>query len=117
MDCPIDYRLCDQTVTVYRYSQGRLWRQVVEGCYYVHRQVELTDVLGKRLETRFLLIMPGSCQRVWVGDRIYDGVGPELDDIDWQRFIPALVPGLSQVAYTKGFWWGGSIAHMEAGRK
>ncbi len=117
MGCPMDYSLCDRTVTLYRQDRGRLWREVVEDCYYAYEEVQLTDLLGDRRETRFLLIMPGTCQRVWVGDRVYDGVGPELEQIDWDTFVPANVPGLGQVAYTRGFWWGGEICHMEAGRK
>lgn len=117
MDCPIDYSLCDKTVTVYRQDRGRLWREVLEGCYYVHQTVELCDVLGRRQERRFLLIVPGPCQRVFVGDRIYDGVGPEVEDILWEDFIPVLVPGLSEAAYVKASWWGGEVCHMEAGRK
>ncbi len=117
MSCPIDYSLCDRTVTVYRFDRGKLWREVIEGCYYVHELVERTDVLGRRWERRFLLIMPGSCQRIWVGDRVYDGVGPEIADIDWDTFTPVRVDGLGEVAYVRSSWWGGEVCHMEAGRK
>lgn len=115
MDCPLDYSLCDKTVTVYRMENGKLQRLVVEGCYYVWQVGQETDALGTRQITRFLLIMPGSCQRVFPGDRIYDGVGPE--EVDWPTFLPTNVPGLSQVAYTRPTWWAGSICHVEAGRK
>lgn len=117
MECPIDYSLCDRVVTVYRKEKGVIQRLVVEGCYYVWQQVQRTDVLGTRQETLFLLVMPGSCQRVFVGDRIYDGVGPEVDTIVWQDFIPVKVPGLSEVAYVRPSWWGGEVCHVEAGRK
>lgn len=113
--CPLDYSLCDRTVTVYRVGNGKLQRLVVEGCYYVYEDVELCDVLGKRMERRFLLIMPGSCQRVFRGDRIYDGIGPEA--VNWQEFIPAKVAGLSEVAYVRPSFWGGDVCHVEAGRK
>ena len=115
MGCPIDYSLCKQTVTVYRKEKGKVQRMVVEGCYYVYEDVQLCDVQGKRMERRFLLIMPGACQRVFAGDRIYDGIGPE--HVAWQAFIPAAVPGLTEAAYVRPTWWGGDVCHVEAGRK
>lgn len=115
MDCPLDYSFCDRTVTVYRMENGGLQRLVVPGCYYVWQVVQQVDAQGPRQETRFLLIMPGSCQRVFVGDRIYDGVGPET--VDWDTFLPVCVAGLSQVAYVRPTWWGSTVCHVEAGRK
>ena len=113
--CPVDYSLCNRTVTVYRNTNGSLQRLVVEGCHYVWEDVTVTDVAGTRFERRFLLIMPGSCQRVFPGDRIYDGIGPE--EVNWREFIPVKVAGLSETAYVRPRWWGGEICHVEAGRK
>ena len=107
----LDYSLCDRTVTVYRHSKGKLQRLVVEGCYYAWE--DSADMGG--FDRKCLLVMPGDCQRVFVGDRIFDGVGPE--EVDWENFIPVKVPGLSEVAYTRPWFYGGSIAHVEAGRK
>ena len=107
----LDYSLCDRTVTVYRFSKNKLQRLVVEGCYYAYE-----DGLDQNgFQRKFLLIMPGDCQRVFAGDRIFDGVGPE--DVDWKCFIPVEVAGLSEVAYTRPWFYGGSIQHVEAGRK
>lgn len=113
--CPLDYRFCQQTVTVYRKENGTLTRLVVDGCYYTYEDALQCDALGKRMERRFLLIMPGACQRIFPGDRIYDGVGPE--EVVWQEFIPVKVPGLSEAAYVRPTWWGGEVCHVEAGRK
>ena len=115
MDCPLDYSLCDRVVTVYHREEGVVTRQVLEGCCYLWQQAEETDTLGTRQETRFLLILPGDSQRICVGDRVYDGVGPE--EVDWSAFIPARVPGLAQAAYVRPCWWGSRICHYEAGRK
>ena len=107
----VSYDLCCQTVTVYRFSRGKLQRLVVEGCYYAYE-----DRLGvEGFQRNFLLIMPGDCQRVFVGDRIYDGIGPE--EVDWRSFVPAAVPGLGEVAYVRPWFYGGSMQHLEAGRK
>lgn len=115
MKCPLDYSLCDKTVTIYRRENGKLQRQVVENCYYLWQQDQETDALGTRQVTRFLLIIPGENQRIFVGDRVYDGVGPE--EVDWASFLPVTVPGLGEVAYVRPCWWGSRVCHFEAGRK
>ena len=107
----LDYGLCRQTVTVYRFSRGKLQRLVVRGCYYAYE--ERMELGG--FDRKCLLIMPGDCQRVFAGDRIFDGIGPE--EVDWEQFIPVHVEGLSEIAYTRPWFYGGSIQHVEAGRK
>ena len=114
---PIDYRFCSQTVTVYRKEKEGISRQVVEGCYYHHQTAQRDTGYGKYDARLFLLVMPGKPQRVFVGDRIYDGVGPQAEDIDWAAFVPAAVAGLSQVAYVTPWYWDGELSHVEAGRK
>lgn len=114
---PFDYSCCDKTVTVYRLAHGQVRRLVVPGCYYFWEEQEMEDELGCRRETKFVLIMPGPQQRVGVGDRVYDGVGPEVGPEQWNTFLPVNVPGLGQVAYVRPAWWDGKIIHVEAGRK
>ena len=114
---PIDYQFCDRTVTIYRKEQGEVKRLVVENCFYHHQLAQRDAGYGKRLDRLFLLVMPGDRQRVFPGDRIYDGVGPAADAIDWGSFVPAAVEGLSQVAYVTPWHWDGKLCHIEAGRK
>lgn len=111
----LDYSLCDQTVTVYRMENGQLQRQVIDGCHYAWEDVLSQELPGQRLDRRFLLIVPGNVQRVFPGDRIYHGVGPE--EVDWKVFLPVNVPALGEVQYARACWWGGDICHVEAGRK
>ena len=106
----LDYGLCRQTVTVYRQEAGALQRLVVKNCYYAYE-----ERLDGGFDRKCLLIMPGDCQRVFAGDRVYDGIGPE--EVDWEQFIPVQVPGLSQIAYTRPWFYGGVIQHVEAGKK
>lgn len=117
MHCPFDYSLCNQTVTIYRKQRHNVLYQVIENCYLEYSTRVDTDEYGKQMERRFLLIIPGSRQQVFVDDRIYDGVGPELSIQEWTDFIPAKVPGLMQVQYVTPCSWNGQICHMEAGRK
>ena len=111
----LDYSLCHQTVTIYRMEGNALHRLVVDGCYYVWEDVLSQEVPGGQPERKFLLIMPGNVQRVFVGDRILLGVGPE--NVDWQSFLPVNVPSLSVAEYVRACWWGGDVCHVEAGKK
>ncbi len=104
----MDYTLCDQTVTVYSKS-GR--RQVLEGTYFA-----LEEGVGQETgapERRFLLIVPGSRIRVFVGDRVLPGIGPM--EVDWETFLPVHVPGLVEVGCTRHYRLDGEVTHMEAG--
>ena len=115
MGNPFVYPLCDQVVTVYGLLDGKLTRRVLENVYYAWEDIRQETQEGIRLDRRFLLIVPGACQQVFPGDRVFDGIGPEA--VDWEAFLPATVPGLSQVDYARVWRWDGRIVHTEAGRK
>ena len=103
--------LCCQTVTLYSYRPEGIHRQVVTGCFYHWQQEQTGDGLEN---TRFLLILPAGVT-VGIGDRVYDGIGPE--EVVWEQFLPVRVPGLSQVAYVTPYYMDGRLHHTEAGRK
>ena len=115
--CPLDYSLCNQTVTVYRLQGETVLRQVVQGCYFESRTERKTDALGSRTDFGFLLVTPGPEQRVFPGDRVMPGVGPEIEPEQWAGFIPAEMPGLYEAAYAAPYRWDGKLCHVEAGRK
>lgn len=115
--CPIDYSLCSDTVTVYRLQGDSVLRQVVENGFLTWEEQTVTDVFGNRMGRNFLLILPGDTQTVFPGDRIYDGIGPEITAEDWGGFIPARVQGLGQVSYVKPCRWEGELCHTEAGNR
>ena len=107
---PFDYSLCAQTVTVYRGQQ----RQVAENCHLSRQISTPTENYGKSEEKKFLLIIPGDFP-LQPGDRIYDGIGPT--EVDWDTFIPALVPELYEVSFAKPCFWDGEVTHWEAGNR
>ena len=115
--CPLAYSLCRQTVTVYRRQGSQIHREVAENCYLEARDQRRTDALGSRGDFSFLLVMPGPVQRVFPGDRVMAGVGPEIGSEDWDGFIPAQVPGLYEAAYAVPYTWEGQVCHTEAGRR
>ncbi len=113
----LDYSLCAQTVTLYHRQGNTVQRQVVEGCYYTWEEKQVADVYGVRCQTLCRLILPGDAHRVYVGDRVYPGVGPEISIADWPGFLPVSVTGLAQIDYVTPCCWEGAVCHIEAGRK
>lgn len=109
------YPLCNQTVTVYRKTEGGIFRQVISGCYLERGVTRSHSTWGQEGAKPFLLIVPGARQLVFAGDRIYPGEGPEISDGDWANFIPAAVPELFQAAYANPYGWQGKLWHTEAG--
>lgn len=109
----MDYSLCSQAVTVYREGNTGIFRQVAENCHLSRKDSACGESYGKSKEKQFLLIIPGNALPLQPGDRIFAGIGPE--EVDWARFVPALVTQLYQAAYAKPCFWDGEIIHWEAG--
>lgn len=112
----LTYPFCDTTVTVYHKDSTGIHRTVAQGFYRWEDSVRETDGVA-HFARKFLLILPGSSQQVFPGDRVIAGEGPEISPAEWESFVPSLVPGLSQAAYATPWYWEGVIAHTEAGRK
>lgn len=99
--------LCCRTVTVYRYFGGAVQRRVLEDCFYSYG--DRCD--GQTQKRSFLLIAPHEIPLA-PGDRVFDGIGPEA--VDWETFLPARVPGLSQVEQATPYYIEGRFSHWEA---
>lgn len=114
---PIDYsRLCRQTVTVYHQEGEKYTRKVYEQAFLDYKKTVSVDKTGSKEANSFLLVIPGSAQTVFIGDKVYDGVGPEIADREaWVAFKPNQVPGLVVVGYADPKMWNGVIVHTEAG--
>ncbi len=112
-----EYGLCSQTVTVYRRDEDRIIRQVLHNCYFSVQEEEIIDTLGKRTGCEFLLIVPGKKHKICCGDRVMEGVGPVITPAQWKEFVPAAVPGLTQVSYTRVCSLAGEICHTQAGHR
>ena len=111
---PFDYSLCDQTVTVYRKVGAEITRQVVENAYLSGNLSMPTENYGKSLEKKFQLIIPGDFP-LQPGNRIFRGIGPK--EVDWNTFLPALIPEVFEVAFVKPCFWNGEVTHWEAGNR
>ena len=114
--CPVDYRLCNQTVTVYHKDGDAITRTVHSRAFLEFRKTQTTDKTGSKEANSFLLVIPGDTQAVFVGDKALLGEGPEITTAkEWTAFVPVKVPGLVVVDYVDPKYWNGTIVHTEAG--
>ena len=115
--CPVDYSLCDQTVTVYHWDKKDTYiRKVIANAFLDFKKTQNVDKTGSSEVNSFLLVIPGSEVPVAVGDKVILGEGPEVADrAAWSAFIPSKVEGLVVVKYVDPKYWRGSVVHTEAG--
>ena len=115
-NCPVDYRLCNQTVTVYHKDGDSYTRTVYDRAFLDFKKTQSIDKTGGKEANSFLLVVPGDTQAVFVGDKVMIGVGPEIRTRDaWAAFIPSKVNGMVVVSYADPKYWNGKIVHTEAG--
>lgn len=115
---PVDYRLCNQTVTIYHRDGGAGYtRKVIEkGAFLDFKKTQNVDKTGSTETNSFLLVIPCSECPVAVGDKVFHGEGPEVATLDeWKTFIPSKVPGLVVVKYVDPKYWHDTLVHVEAG--
>lgn len=108
---PLDYALCDRTVTVY-HREG-LTRQVVTQAYYDIKSGTSVDGTREDAAAEFLLIVPGDLN-IRPGDRVVPGIGPELSGkAGWANLAEGAVEDLGIVRTVSRKYWRGSICHTE----
>lgn len=114
--CPIDYRMCNQTVTVYHNEGGTITRTVHENAFFEFKKTRNAEKTGSREANAFLLVIPGAVQTVFVGDKVLKGRGRDVyTREEWASLIPSKVPGLAVVSYADPKYWGDRLVHTEAG--
>ena len=107
---PLDYSLCNQTVTLYGMREGKLQRKVLDNCCFAPETGEKAELSGKSRLKTFLLIIPGDAD-LQPGDRVYEGIGPE--EVNWQTFVPACSENLYEIGRVKKQLWEGEVTHVE----
>ena len=114
--CPVDYRMCNQTVTVYHKDGDTYTRTIHTRAFLDFRKNQTVDKTGSRESNSFLLVISGESQMVFVGDKVMLGEGPKIETREaWAEFIPSKVPGLVVVSYVDPKYWGEKMVHVEAG--
>lgn len=116
-ECPVDYSLCNQTVTVYHWDGKTTYtRKIFANAFLDFKKTQNVDKTGASEANSFLLVIPGAIVPVAVGDKVLLGEGPEIQSReDWSALIPVKVPGLVVVKYVDPKYWHGSVVHTEAG--
>jgi len=115
---PLDYRLCNQTVTLYHWDgKDIVTRRVIEkGAFLDFKKVQDVSKTVSTEVNGFLLVIPCAEIPVAVGDKALLGEGPEITSREeWSGFIPSKVPGLVVVKYVDPKYWRGRLVHVEAG--
>lgn len=112
---PLDYRLCNQTVTVYHKVGDKVIRTVHTGSFLDFKKTENVDKTGSKEVNSFLLVIPCSEVCVFPEDKVLLGTGEEITAPQWPSFIPVKVPGLVVVKYVDPKYWNGKLIHVEAG--
>lgn len=114
--CPVDYRLCNQTVTVYHKDGDAYARKVYDKAFLDFKKTENVDKTGSAESNSFLLVIPSSEQTVFIGDKVLLGVGEEITSREqWAALVPTKRAGLVVVKYVDIKCWRGEIVHTEAG--
>ena len=112
---PLDYRLCNQTVTVYHKEGDKITRTVHSDAFLDFKKTENVDKAGSKEVNSFLLVIPCSEVCVHPEDKVLLGTGEEITAAQWTSFIPVKVPGLVVVKYVDPKYWSGKLVHVEAG--
>lgn len=114
--CPVDYRLCNQTVTVYHKDGETYTRKVLSRAFLDFKKTVSVDKVGAREASSFLLVIPCEEPVVFPGDKVLPGEGPEISGREgWAALIPVKVPRLCVVSYVDPKYWRGKLCHEEAG--
>lgn len=115
--CPVDYRFCNQTVTIYHWDGKETYtRTVRENVFLDFRKNQTVDKTGSKEVNSFLLVVPGSDIAVAVGDKVLIGEGKDVSTREeWAALIPSKVDGLAVVKYVDPKYWMGKVVHTEAG--
>lgn len=115
-NCPVNYQLCNQTVTVYHKDGDKYLRTVYNRAFLDFKKTQNVDKIGTHEVNSFLLVIPCDRQIIYPKDKVLLGTGPAIiTREEWAAFIPAKVPGLVVVEYVDPKYWRGQMVHVEAG--
>lgn len=113
---PVDYSMCDQTVTVYHKDGETITRTVYREAFLDYKKVRNVEKTGSRETNGFLLVIPGEFVHLFPEDKVVPGNGPDVATREeWAAFIPVKVPGLVVIKYVDPEFWLGHQVHVEAG--
>ena len=112
---PVNYALCNQTVTVYHRNGTEYTNTVYRNAFLDSRKNENVEKTGDSESNSFLLVIPCEAEIISAGDKVVRGIGnPVSTAQEWAQLIPTLTP-VCVVKYVDYKYWGNQIVHVEAG--
>lgn len=76
---PVDYSMCNQTVTVYQWDGKTAYtRAVITNAFLDFKKTQNVDKTGIKEANSFLLVIPCTTQGVFVGDKVLLGIGADV---------------------------------------
>lgn len=140
---PVDYSLCDQTVTIYHQTgAGAAFgctRTVFPGAFIDWKKVQTVEKTGSREGNSFLLVLPSGWggRPAWMEPQEYDsasrsarygrftiapkdkvllGVGQQVTTREeWAALLPTKTGGLVVVQDVDPKYWRQTVTHVEVG--
>lgn len=114
---PVDYRLCNQTITIYHWDgRDAYTQQTIHNAFLDYRKNQNVDKTGSKEVNSFLLVIPTDKAIVAPKDKILQGEGSKIATREaWSKLIPETTPGLVVVRYVDPKYYQGKLVHLEAG--
>ncbi len=115
---PLNYALCNQTVTVYRANfdgEFSCTKTVYDKKAFLDfKKVQNVDKTGSKESNSFLLVIRGDAD-LKPKDKVLLGVGENITTREeWTKFIPSNRAGLVVVETVDPKYYNGKICHVEA---
>lgn len=111
----LDRSLFRQTVTLYHWDGQAVKRTVLSGVAFQKGCSSQEQTQGQVYGKSFRLYVPGTVTMLQPGDRVMEGIGPQVESHQWSGFIPATVRDLYTVTWVKPYSLLGQAHHTEAG--
>lgn len=116
--CPLNYGLCNQTVTVYHLDKEtkNITTTVFHNAFLDYKKNQNIEKTGSKESNSFLLVLPTDTQTVFVGDKVLHGTGKPVTDVsEYNKLMPTNTNGLVVVKYVDCKYWRDKMVHLEAG--
>lgn len=114
---PLNYSLCNQTVSVYRAEtkgEFNCIKRVYDNAFLDFKKVSSYDKLGSRETNSFLLVIKGDAD-LKPKDKVMLGVGKDIKTREeWASFIPSTQANLVVIDEVDVKYYNGKICHVEA---
>lgn len=114
---PLNYALCNQTVTVYRASldgEFSCTKTVYYNAFLDFKKVVSVNKTGSKEANSFLLVIRGNAD-LKPKDKVLLGVGEDIPSREeWARFIPSNRAGLVVIETVDPKYYNGEVCHVEA---